>query len=271
MRLVGQLPGQEKSSSLRKAPPVIDNTSGWMTTFADLVTLLLTFLVLMVSISTLDSDSSKSDPNGILVEKDGQVRLGNGVLLFSDLNLLVPVADMIKKQLQDQSLANLNQDEIKNAIFQLDEANTQTFEQLKDGVDKQISVFQDNRGLVIQWDRNLLFPEGSSTIYEENKLLLQKIAVLLLTMDLPISIESHTNPLSSLEGSLGPRSYELSFERSKAVMKYLASLGIPEKRFRIGAHGGVHPRTLDLNSTNENSRLEIIIYRPGQKPSLGGP
>ena len=267
---MGRPQSQQMSSSHRKEPPVIDNTSSWMTTFVDLVTLLLTFLVLMVSISTVDTEPSKtSSPDGVLVEKEGYVRLGNGILLFSDLNLLVPIADMLTKQVNDIENIDLRQDEIKNAIFQLDEANTPNFEQLKKGVDQHVNVFQDDRGIVIQWDRNLLFPEGSSTIYDENLLLLQKIAVLILNMDLPISIESHTNPLSPLEGSLGPKSYELSFERSKAVMKYLVSLGIPEKRFRIGAHGGAHPRTLNFDSIKENSRLEIILYRPTQKYTFG--
>lgn len=106
-------------------------------------------------------------------------------------------------------------------------------------------------------------------MFEDNLLLLQKLAALLSALNLPVSIEGHTNPLSLLEGETGPAAYELSLRRAKVVMEYLVSLGLPERRFRIGGHGGSQPRTEDPDLAWENSRLEIVIYKPEAASPLG--
>lgn len=242
-----------------------------MLTFADMVTLLLTFLVLIISVTTLDMKTTFTEPEGVLIEEEEgyKVRLGNGVLLFSDRTLISPLVELVEGLIKLPENIDVDQNSFKKALFQLDPSRTPDFEQLQEAVDNEVEIFKDHRGLVIQWDRNLLFPEGSAIIYEENLLLLQKMAVLLLSLGLPLSVESHTNPLSPLEGALGPESYSLSMARSKAVMEYLVSLGINEKRFRIGGHGGVNPRTNDPGLAHENSRLEIIIYQPDQASLFG--
>lgn len=245
--------------------------ASWLATFADMVTLLLTFLVLIISVTNVELRTPFTKSEGVLEEDDNQhIRLGNGVLLFSDRTMLEPLVKMVEELVKLPKNMYFDQDSIKEALFQLEPTHTPDFEKLQETVDEGVEIFKDHRGLVIQWDRNLLFPEGSAFIYEENMLLLQKMAILLLSLDLPVSVESHTNPLSPLEGVLGPESYSLSLARSKVVMEYLVSLGLPERRFRLGGYGGISPRTMDPNLAHENSRLEIVIYQPDQTSLFGG-
>lgn len=235
----------------------------WLTSFADLVTLLLTFLVLLISVTSLEPHTPFTRPEGDLTEQpEVSVNLGDGVLLFSDAGLLAPVVELAENIDRLPADVMLDQREIKDAIFQLDPVKTPEFEQLREAADEGVKVFRDNRGLVVQWDRSLLFPEGGTTMFPDNLLLMQKLAIFLNAMGLLISVEGHTNPLSLLEGGTGPVSYELSLRRSKVVMEYLVSLGVTENRFRIGGHGGGRPRTADPDLAWENSRLEIVIYKP---------
>ncbi len=244
--------------------------ASWVITFADMVTLLLTFLVLIIGITNMEPRTPFTFSEGTLKEEEHFVRLGDGALLFSDRSLLAPVIELAENLPRLPENIQLDQEEIKRAIFQLDPAQTPDFEKLRDAADEGVSVSKDGRGLVIQWDRNLLFPEGGTILYEENLPLLQKMAVFLLNLEMPVSIEAHTNPLSSLEGGTGPESYDLSMRRAKVVMEYLVSLGLAEKRFRLGGHGGGSPRTTDPELAWENSRLEIIIYRPDRSSPFGG-
>ena len=248
----------------RRAPASVPAGS-WLTTFADMVTLLLTFLVLLISVTTLEPRSEFSLPDGAAEESE-QAAQGDGVLLYSNTGLMAPALALIDRLPEE---VMFDPREIKAAIFQLDPVKTPDFEQIEEAAEEGVKIFQDTRGLVIQWDRSLLFPEGGSTMFEENLLLLQKMAAFLNNVKLPVSIEGHSNPLSELEGGDGPAGYELSMQRAKVVMDYLVGQGLPENRFRIGGHGGSRPRTLDPEQAWENSRLELIIYQPDQRSWAG--
>lgn len=246
-----------------------ENSAAWLITFADMVTLLLTFLVLIVSVTTLDPRDEMLLPPGDSEQRWAEHSiLGDSTLMYSP-GLLAPVMDII-----DQ-LPNLPPDlmfdpvEIKAAIFQLDPAKADDYQRLAQSLAEGVEIYHDQRGLVIQWDRALIFPEASGVILEENIALIKRLAAFLVSVSLPVSLESHTNPLSELEGGRGPAGYELSLMRAKTLMKYLVSLGLEEQRFRLGAWGGSRPRSLDPELGWENSRLEIVIYRPNEARAFG--
>jgi len=245
-------------------------SASWMVTFSDMVTLLLTFLVMIVSITTLDPRTTLPLTEGVVLEDGSEtIQLADGSLLYADQGMLAPVIELVENIDKIPENVMFDQREIKNAIFQLDPAKTLEYEQLRQTADDGIKVFRDNRGLVVQWDRSLLFPEGNTILMDDNILLLQRMALFLQGLSQPVSIESHTNPLSPLEGGAEREAYDLSLRRSKVVMEYLVALGLDERKFRIGGYGGTRPRTMDPESAWENSRLEIIIYQP-ERSSLFG-
>lgn len=251
----------------RKTPPSPPK-SDWIVTFADMTTLLLTFLVMLISVTTLDPRTTILNPDGTAQDQHREeVISGSGMLLYSDRGLMAPVIELVENIDQLPESVMFDQSEIKNAVFQLDPSQSSDYEQLQAALDDKVSIYKDNRGLVVQWDRSLLFEEGRADIQPANILLLDKLAVFLKNIYLPVSVEGHTDPLSGVEGGYGPEAYNLSFDRAKAVMKHLSSQGINERRLRLVGHGGDIPRSREAESSWENSRLEIIIYKPAQ----GGP
>lgn len=258
-----------RSRRRRKGAGGSAQSGSWLITFADMVTLLLTFLVLIISVTTMDPHTEFTQKEGVLVQDD-RVILGNGKFLFSDRRILAPVVELVENLDKLPPDVLFDQKEMKDAIFQLDPSLSAEYRELWEAADRGVDISLDNRGLVVKWDRSLLFPEGNTVLLDENQLLLQKLAIFLKNISQPISVESHTNPFSALEGGNGPASYELSMRRSRVVMDYLVSLGLEEKRFRIGAHGGSRPLTSDPELAWENSRLEIVIYEPERSSPLGG-
>lgn len=245
------------------------SSAGWMTTFGDMVTLLLTFMVLIVSVTNLDPQTDFALPEGVVDGQAEYIILGDGILLYANQRLLAPVVELVENIDRLPQHVMFDQREIKTAIFQLDPAQAEEYERFEPLIDEGVNVTRDNRGLVITWDRSLLFSEGGATLYEDNLKLLQKMALFLNSVSLPVSLESHTNPLSEVEGGVGIEGYELSLKRSRVVMDYLVSLGLADKKFRLGAHGGSQPRTLDPELAFENSRLEIILYQPPKSDLFG--
>lgn len=248
-----------------KKPPQPLPKSEWITTFADMVTLLLTFLVLLISVTTLDPRTTPLDPDGATQDQQREeIISGGGVLLFSDRGLMAPVIELVENIDRLPDTAMFDQSEIKNAVFQLEATQISDYEQLRAALAEGVTIVKDSRGLVVQWDRSLLFDEGSAEISGVNLPLLDKLTIFLQNVSLPISVEGHTNPLSAVEGGYGPEAYALSFERAKTVMSYLSSKGINERRMRLVGRGGDSPRGSAADSAWENGRLEIVIYKPAQ-------
>jgi chemotaxis protein MotB len=232
-----------------------------MLTFSDMVTLLLTFFVMIISITSIDPKIT-SEIVGDSLTESSQLQMGPGVLGFSNPELMASLSQLISEQAQIPLDASLDQQEIKEALFQLDPTDPDEYERLKREISDSVSIFKDERGMVIRWDKTILFPEGTAILREENTILLTRLAGLLATLTLPVSLECHTNPMSELEGGDTTMAYYLAARRSKTVLDYLTGLGLAESRFRIGTYGGSRPVTSDPERAWENSRLEIVIYTP---------
>ena len=260
---------ETKARRPRTTSPLPPAPATWLTSFADMVTLLLTFMVLIISITTMDPRTDLLLSEGELARREDQLQTGDGLLLYSDWGMLAPVIELAENLDRLPEEVMFDQKEIKTAIFQLDPVKTPDFGQLEEAADEGVTIFKDNRGLVVQWDRSLLFSEGDARLFEANLALLQKLAVFLNSLNLPLSIEGHTDPGSPLEGGLEPAAYDLSLRRAKVVMEYLVSLGLDENRFRLAGPGGAHPRATAPNLSFENSRLEIIIYKPEPSSLIG--
>ncbi|MDR1488115.1 MAG: OmpA family protein [Deltaproteobacteria bacterium] len=246
------------------------NSSSWILTFSDMVTLLLTFFVMIICITSLDprtlADTNDDDLTEIAPMAPQQ---GPGVLGFSNPLLMAPIISMIEQLEQLPPNISLDQDEILAALFQLDPINTPNYQRLQREITDSVSIFKDERGMVIRWDKAILFAEGSIMLREENVELLNRVADLLATLTLPVSVEGFTNPMSELEGGESIYAYTLSSSRAKLVMQHLVGRGIPERRFRLGSYGGSRPVTADPAKSMENSRLEIVIYKPAKSSWTG--
>jgi chemotaxis protein MotB len=239
------------------------SSSSWLITFSDMVTLLLTFFVLIIAITSIDPKVMVDNGVDEVSFERIQEVIGPGIMYFSNPSLLDPVVNLVEHMDEIPPDANLNQDEIKNAIFQLDPNDRNPeFQELERETRDSISVLKDDRGLVIRWNDSMLFPEGSTLLKETNLLLLGRLSELLGRLTLPISIECHTNPLSEMEGGDSTLAFNLSAERAKIILDYFTQMGLNPSRFRIGAFGGTRPVTMDSKRSADNSRLEIVIYKP---------
>ncbi|MDR1395000.1 MAG: hypothetical protein LBK52_02350, partial [Deltaproteobacteria bacterium] len=137
-----------------------DTAPGWLLTFSDMVTLLLTFFVLIISITTTDPKSLAVQGDIPVISDEIQLDdLGPGALGFTNPSLIAPVIEIIQNLEQLPLEAMIDQREIKAAIFQLDPESVPDYQELQREVNDSISIFRDERGLIIRWDKAVIFPE----------------------------------------------------------------------------------------------------------------
>lgn len=216
-----------------------EGAPGWIVTFSDLMSLLLTFFVLLLSFSTIQEE----DFNEAMMSLQGAL----GVLpQFSSV-----VSPMQRSQRRTTT-------ESERAARQL-----RRMLQVK-GLERQVKIEYDAKGgLKISLPNSILFGVGSAVLSADAYPLLEDVAEVLGEMPQTfIEVRGHTDSSPLTTTTQFRDNYDLSYYRSHAVAERLRSGGgIPEEQFEIVACGPSQP--IAPNDTEEgrvtNRRVELYV------------
>ncbi len=224
----------------------------WMTTYGDLVTLLMCFFVLLFAFSTIDKQKF------VAVMQSFQ---GSAGVLQSGQSL-VP-ADMVfdgmpeNKETKNEMSIELRKEmqEIKDAVEAFKEQNQ---------VDLDIAVSADMRGIMITLPDTALFDPAKADIKKEAVDILTFMYELLMQeafVDREIQIEGHTDnvPINTPQF---PSNWVLSAIRANNVLNFfIVDKKMSPKRFSIAGYGEYRP--VESNDTVEgrakNRRVDIVV------------
>ena len=185
----------------------------WMTTYSDMVTLLLCFFVLMLAASSFDAS------------KFEQIRSGmNEVLGQREVNR--PIEMMMVELAED--------------IQSMDAKET-------------VALGMDNRGVVIEIGGDSLFDYGSATIRAEIEPTLKRIAATLQSErydNFRFNIEGHTSD-EAFSNKQFPSNWELSSARASAIASFLEKRGIQRTRLQVTGMYDVIPKYPNLDPFGE--------------------
>jgi chemotaxis protein MotB len=223
------------------------STNGWMTTFSDLCTLLLTFFVLLFSMSSMDDQRLK-----IAFQNFGS---GSGILFFRDYREISRPMEM----LIDGIYKSLGEKVVSHDTVDPPEAaeDTRDFETL--GNFLVVQPLPD--GLRLAFGNSLLFLPGSIDIREEAIPVLEKIAQFISISGYQAYIDGHTDN-TPVNKEQYPSNEELSIARAFSVRDYLFQLeNIPPESIALIGYGDIKPSASnDLpNGRAKNRRVEIIL------------
>ena len=254
----------------RKAAAVEEDEGpdkSWMESYADAMTLLLAFFIMLFAFALVDETKffdfrvgmetalGVSDP--VSEKADSLLESGNGVALT------VGAATAPSEEIRNQ---------IKQEEGELAEKGTVSVENVEDvrellenkfserGAAEIVSVDVDERGIVIRYDGKFLFDSGSADLGDASDPLLATTSEVLTLIDNPIDIEGHTDDVPT--GGRWISNWELSAARASAVTRWLADNGrLPPRR--LAAVGMADTRPINGNDSAEgradNRRVEVVV------------
>lgn len=248
------------------APPDDDDESegggggapGWMATFADLVTLLMCFFVLLFAMSSTQQESFKelvqSLKSALGVQQVPEAGTREG--------LMMPVpeapeeASEEKKSEAVDEVGAMVQKEVDEIVSNVRELIM--FNQLGG----MVKVDGDERGATITISDVILFPPGESTMNQDGLNIMKKIATVLAQFNYHIKIAGHTDN-TPIHTAKYPSNWELSANRACEVVRFLADSGIDPAQ--MSAEGYAEFKPIAQNTTPEsraqNRRVEIVYER----------
>jgi chemotaxis protein MotB len=257
----------------------------WLVTFADLMSLLCCFFVLIISFSVQDQKKvqvvagSMQNAFGVqpierkagMIERDGvpvreYVKSMGAVPKENDTEYAEERNDTRSKQGPEANTHDIEKTEIEKprqfatAAASLRQAwqespeiaelsKTIIMEETEDGLDIQL-VDQDGRSM---------FPEGSATPYEQTRVLLTKMAPILRRMPNAIRITGHTTAGPNADGG-ADQSWELSSSRAVEIRRILAQSGVSRDRFdSVVGKADMEPLFPNDPYLAANRRISILL------------
>jgi len=217
----------------------------WLVTFSDLVTLLLTFFVLLLTMSSMDNailtTVTLTTADLGLLEKRGSGRVSAKERLIVDL-MEKPWEVLEKRQ------------RIKDLLFPDD---TLPEEIDKADLDKNVEVLAKPDGVALVFTDKLLFAPGGADLSEEGKFLVGSLVPMMTQTNAPINIAGYTDATDRTADA-----YALSGDRALSVLAFLVDSGIPARRFSLSAYGNNFPVVDDYGrpvGSDRNRRVEILL------------
>ncbi len=278
----------------RKQEDPPKGSPAWMSTFSDLMNLLLCFFVLLFSMSTVDAEKFElvvqSLQSTFSILPSGGSTIGDGELISSGVSMLekfdiyfnsssaLPKGD----EEPDDSVTNPDttvtteeaQETLENAGLTESEQMAEQVSRLLQsyGLENQVDVEFNEYYTLINLNGALLFNSGEATIREEVLPVMEKIAVILnnYTNNL-IEIEGHTDNVPPAAGEQYSDNDILSMYRALNVANYIRdNTTLDPAHIKSSGRGSYVP--IADNSTAEgrakNRRVEIKIYNSLNSESL---
>jgi chemotaxis protein MotB len=216
----------------------------WMTTFSDMVTLLLTFFVLIVSMSSVE------------------IKKFHEALSYFQGRTSVLTNEAIVQSATRRVITDFRSRE-----------QSQRYEELlqylrEQGLEDKVQVNLTDKGLHVTITDSVMFASGSAMLVGVSKELLRRIRAVLGSDVESVVVEGHTDdrPIQTLQF---PSNWELSAARASSVVRFLLEEEneLSPARYLAVGYGEFHP--VDTNQTaagrSRNRRVEILFsWEPWQ-------
>ncbi|MCL1904088.1 MAG: flagellar motor protein MotB [Oscillospiraceae bacterium] len=246
----------------KETPPA--KTDGWLNTYADMVTLLLCFFVLMYTASVPD-DAKMQWILQSFASLKGQ--------------LINPVAiepDPINRVEEDEENPGPDPGENNGDIPGIDGNMPMTFDDMFNWVSKEvelsdfsdsISVGMSQGKMYVRFDADIMFPPDSAELMQSGRDALNIIAPIIRQMNKYIStveVAGHTAAVPAGQRS-GVNDWSLSSQRAVVVTNFLDMWAkmVDSDKFQTGGYGQYRPyKSNEQEETRRhNRRVELVISR----------
>ena len=224
------------------------NPNSWMVTFADLVMLLLTFFVLLLTMSSMDTKK--------LRDLMTHFKESTGVLEFSGAGKVYNLGGFINKYNDTDSLLVVDQKHLLTKLKFVSNIKNMFNDQNND-----ITLTDDERGVAVSFHGNILFDPGKTTLRKEAYPVLNVIADTIEECPNNILIMGHSDN-TPIKDEIYRSNWELSAYRGISVLDYfLTQKGLSPSRFSVGGSGSSRPLYPNTNQKNRslNRRVEIVF------------
>lgn len=231
-----------------------DGGPAWLITFSDMMTLMLTFFVLLVSMAVIDERRKLV----VLTSLSGSFGEGIGAIN--------PLSTKDKRRMVEPGPMDLEKSDDLEPLKDM----------LWEDPDSDLN-FQENQFVqILSINDEVLFTPGTTQLSARGIRLLDRILPWLLRIDHPLLLAGHTASMREERGedykvifekqALSP-TWTMSFLRVMSIYRYLTTRGMSPKQLSVEAFGKYRPRFSGNTpeGRKKNRRVDIVLDRRNKR------
>ena len=238
----------------RKKIETEENVDRWLVSYADFITLLFAFFVVMYAVSSVNEG------------KYNQVSTSLNAVFQTEPKSLEPI------QVGDVNRSK-NTNVIDTPIDVSGQSQTpsqnspQNFKALGDQIEKdiltiiqsdEISVRRSEDWLEVEMNSNILFNSGQVQLVNSSKPILRKLAVILAGYPNPINVEGFTDDIP-IQTEVFRSNWELSAARAATVVHLFTKTGVKPSRMSAIGYGQFRPIVENNSEANRIKNRRVVI------------
>ena len=248
--------------ALKKEPPQPENHERWLVSYADFITLLFAFFVVMFASSQTDKARAKQISEAVEKALDNGKSVGMPPAVAKILGGTVDDKGQGNAMMKGPGGAQHSPKDAPDEVVELLPSMQRLTKEMEDEVKTgKLEMSMEARGLVISLKQSAFFPSGQDTLNTANLPTLKKVADVIRVLPNSIQLEGHTDSIP-IHNTRFKSNWELSCARAIAVMDVLCDT-FELKRERFSVVGRADTAPLDTNDTAEgrarNRRVDVII------------
>ena len=229
-----------------------ENHERWLVSYADFITLLFAFFVVMYSVSSINEGKYKilsESLVGVFNQPDRAIKP-------------IPVGEQRPRtsepdhSLVDEDVNQAAPDSLESIADRVRDAFAELI------ADEQLKVRGNELWIEIELSSSLLFPSGDALPNNAAFDIIEKIAKILAPYENPIHVEGFTDNLP-IQTAQYPTNWELSTARAASIVRMLAMDGVNPGRLAAVGYGEFQP--VADNATAEgrgrNRRVVLVVSR----------
>ena len=245
-------------SRRRRQPEEHVNHERWLVSYADFITLLFAFFVVMYSISSINEGKYKIISQALVGVFNDAERTLKPIPIGEERPLTIqPAKPLVKDSDQtDAGLGQITRDPLKTIADDI----TQAFGDLI--ASNQLTVRGNELWVEIELNSSLLFASADALPSDQAFTIIDKVAAIRQPFENPIHVEGFTDnfPISTAQY---PTNWELSSARASSIVRMLAMQGVNPQRLASVGYGEFQPvaNNATVEGRARNRRVVLVVSR----------
>jgi chemotaxis protein MotB len=237
-----------------------ENTDRWLVSYADFITLLFAFFVVMYAISQVNEGKYRVLSDAINSAFRNVPGTTSGAMVQVSPAQPTPMSIPARRPIAFKGeQQRLNREKIRNATADIRQALAPL---VKEG---QVRIFEGAQSVTVEINASILFQPGEARLDPGAVRALTEVARILAPTAFPITVEGHTDS-TPINTAQFPSNWELSGMRASSVVRLFIDNGVDPRRLTATGHAEQRPVADNASAEGRARNRRVAITMESQTP-----
>lgn len=233
------------------------NLDRWLVSYADFITLLFAFFVVMYSMSSVNEGKYRVLSDTMVAAFNTPPKSIEPIQIGKERKIIIKEEPIVEKIKPIELLKKETNTEDQQMLIIANKVEDSLKSLIDEGL---VNVNHNKLWVEVELNNSLLFDIGSADLEEESNTVIRRLAKLIAPLPNQIDVEGHTDNVP-IKNEIYPTNWELSASRSASLVRALTLRGVKPRRLTAIGYGEFRPKADNktIQGRKINRRVAVVI------------